>query len=122
VQNGLAVKADKIDRGAVDGVRREKGFDRFHMTAGDHGVGQLHAARPRAAVLEQRRVRDRAAQQRPVHLGIGKNPVRPRVTISCPSVSMIAASTPSIEVPLIRPIARTVRIGSLLLAIGNESF
>jgi hypothetical protein len=25
VQNGLAVKADKIDRGAVDGARREKG-------------------------------------------------------------------------------------------------
>ena len=61
-----------IDRGAVDGVRRQKGFDRFHMTAGDHGVGQRQAARPRIAVLEQGRVRGRAAQQRPIRLGIGK--------------------------------------------------
>ena len=72
MQNRLTVKADKIDRGAVDGVRRQKGFDRFRMTAGDHGVGQRQAARPRIAVLEQRRVPGRAAQQRPVRLGIGE--------------------------------------------------
>ena len=72
VQNSVAVKADKIDCAAVDGVSREKGFDRFHMTAGDHGVGQRQAARPRIPVLEQGRVPGRAAQQRPVHLGIGK--------------------------------------------------
>jgi hypothetical protein len=108
VQNGLAVKADKIDRGAVDGVRREKGFDRFRMTARDHRVGQRQAVWPRIAVLEQGRVPDCAAQQRPVGLGIGEKPVRPSVTISCPSVSMIATSTPSIEVPLISPIARNV--------------
>ena len=72
VQNGLAVKADKIDRGAVDGVRHEKGFDRFRMTAGDHRVGQRQAARPRAAIVERRRRRNGAAQQCPVRLGIGK--------------------------------------------------
>ena len=72
MQDGLAVKTDKIDRGAVDGVRREKGFDGFRMTAGDHGVGQRQAARPRIAVLEQGRVPGRAAQQRPVRLVIGK--------------------------------------------------
>src|ERR1700730_8088169 len=72
VQNGVTVKADEIDRGAVDGVRREKGFDRFHVTARDQGVSQRQAARPRLAVLEQGRVPGSAAQQRPVRLGIGK--------------------------------------------------
>jgi hypothetical protein len=72
MQNGLAVKADQIDRGATDGVRREKGFDRFRMTAGDHGVGQRQAARPRAAIVERCRLRDRAAQQCAIRLAVGK--------------------------------------------------
>jgi hypothetical protein len=56
----------------LPGLSREKGFDRFHMTAGDHGVGKRQAARPRAAIVEQGRVRGRPAQQRPVRLGIRK--------------------------------------------------
>jgi hypothetical protein len=104
VQNGLAVKADKIDRGAVDGARREKGFDRFRMTVGDHGVGQRQAARPRATIVEQGRVPGRAAQQRPVRLGIGKKSGAAKRDDLLP----VRLDDRDIDaVPLIRPIART---------------
>jgi hypothetical protein len=73
------------------------------MAAGDHGVGQRQAARSRVAVPEQGRVAGRAAQQRPVRLGIGKKSGAAKRDDPLP-----VGLAPSIEVPLISSIAWTV--------------
>jgi hypothetical protein len=67
-----------------------RNFDGFRVTAGDHGLGQRQRPRPRAAIVEQGRAPGRAAQQRPVRLGIGKKSGAAKHNDVLPSVSIMA--------------------------------
>ena len=105
VQHGLAVKADDIDILAGDAVLRGEGGDGFRMRDGDG------AFPPRAGCPAARRAR----RGRPLRSGPGaagpalfryKAGIRTarRPARACHRFRSMATSTPSSEVPLIRPI------------------
>ena len=106
VQHGLAVEADDIDVLEGDAVLGDKGGHRLGMGRCDDLLGLAQAARPGIALRQVDRLVQRLAQQvrAPLRYKAGIRTARRPLTRR-PSVSIKATSTPSSEVPLIRPIA-----------------
>ena len=77
MQNGLAVKADDIDRGAIDLVCREKRFHRLGMCARDEIFRGCNLGREFLAPRDLRCGVERLAQQYPLLLAIGPVSRRP---------------------------------------------
>jgi hypothetical protein len=87
------------------------------VAAGHEILGLRQAARPLAGRLDLLRIDKRLPQQRALVVRVGAVPGRPQRLDKAvlgaldpravPSVSISATSTPSSEVPLIKPIAST---------------
>ena len=101
---------------AGDAVLRGKGGDRLGMRRGDGALGLAQDARPRIALRQVDGLRQGLAQQAALMVGIGAVAGRSkRLSPACRRFSIKATSTPSSEVPLIRPIAvNIIAIGALL--------
>ena len=110
VQHGLAVEADDVDVGRLQALLRQELPDRGGVALGQLALdlrrgsraAPSRSGRPRASPM----ARCSAALKACV-IGNGQRR-RPASGYPRPSVSISATSMPSIDVPLIRPIARIV--------------
>ena len=107
VQNGLAVEADRIDAGKLDAIRLREGRDAIRVLRRDHAFREgQHAAAGIRAPSMPRAAYHRLPQQVPLEPRYRRYAqAGPNEWTASPSVSISATSTPSIEVPLISPIA-----------------
>ena len=111
MQHGLAVEADDVDILEGNVVLRGESRDGLGMRDGDGALGLAQDARPRIALRQIDGLVQRLAQQVAFPLGIGAVAGRPNRFTCLPSVSINATSTPSSEVPLIRPTVVNIMVG-----------
>ena len=114
VQHGLAVKADDVDVVEAHPVLRGKGGHRLGMCRCDDPLGLAQAAGPSRAIRQVGGLVQRLSQQDALRISIGPVSGRSERITRRPSVSIKATSTPSSEVPLIRPSAVSI--------ISNRAF
>ena len=110
MQNSLAVEPDEIDAGAIAVVRDEECLDSLDMALGDHPLRLDQNSGPGVALADLPRVFHSPPKHCAVCIRIGPTRNGPRRTSLSPSVSTSATSTPSIDVPLIKPMLRKSRM------------